>query len=160
MYLRCPVVGQSEQLFHRIHCPALGVGCAIDHLFQTGMQNRSRTHGARFQRHVQSTVQQPPAAQCPARRIDRHDFCMSKRRTVCFPPVISLADDPSGGFLHHHCPHRNFAHCRSLCCQFQSTHHVPCLGDKSGFRQKITSITIRITQRISTMLSGPTCITV
>ena len=88
-----------EILHEQIHHAAAGahglIPGAVPHPLHPGIQNRSGTHGAGFQRHIELTFIQPP---CPQRFIGLGNglhLRMGGRRLLLLPPVPPSAHDPA-----------------------------------------------------------------
>ena len=100
-----------------------GVLCAVNDARQMRVQDRTRTHGTRLERHVERALPQPPAAKRPAGLGNGLDLRVRQGNPVRFPAIAAAADDPV--IQCNHTPHWDLALRGSLLREKQSlAHHV------------------------------------
>ena len=100
-----------------------GVLCAVNDARQMRVQDRTRTHGTRLERHVERALPQPPAAKRPAGLGNGLDLRVRQGSPVRFPAIAAAADDPV--IQCNHTPHWDLALRGSLLREKQSlAHHV------------------------------------
>ena len=93
LHLGAVVEGHGKQVGHRAAGAEADVFCAVDHPWDSGIDNSACAHGAGLQSHIQGTLPQPPATQSPAGFVDGFDLCMGKGVFAQFSAVAATADD-------------------------------------------------------------------
>ncbi len=115
-----------EQVHHRTRRAGLGVGGAVHHPVQPGVQHGAAAHGAGLQRHVQRAAVEPVVAQAPGRGPQRHDLRMCRGIVagdgrIAAPCYQFAAAD-------HHRAHGNLAARGGLCRFLQRDPHPGLVG--------------------------------
>lgn len=85
----------AHDIPQRSHSSRLFVIGTVDEPRDAGSDNRTRTHGARFQCDNESALLEPPAADLCRRVAQSRDFCMPRRILRGFARVTPTTDDLS-----------------------------------------------------------------
>ena len=85
--------GVAKQVEHRTRRARLGVGRAVHHAREPGMQHGAAAHGAGLQRHVEAAAVQPVVAQALRRCAQGHDLGMGRGVVALHGGVAAGGDD-------------------------------------------------------------------
>ncbi len=99
--------GVIHHLQNRMDSACLRVIGTIHQATDTGMNCRSRAHGARLNCSKQFAVAEPVVTEVSSRLAQRHDFSM--RGWIVVGEVAIPSSSHDAPFAHHHRSYRNFA---------------------------------------------------
>ena len=87
-----------------------GIAATIDQSGDAGVDDRTGTHRAGFQRDRQRAVEQSPVAEKLGGGADGDDLGMGCGIMVDDPAVVAGADDSAGGVVENHAADGHFVH--------------------------------------------------
>lgn len=90
----------------RVASAPLGISRPVDHRWEAGLDDCTRTHGAGFQRDIQRAVEQSPRVSRSCRLSNRQHLGVCRRVFEGFSLVVSFSDDSS--FVDDQSPDRHF----------------------------------------------------